>query len=83
MPADTKIKLTQKRLLAILIVIFAAIMYGQYAIINQLNAKLEEKQRQVSGLQSYNQTLQHKMLKMMNGGGSNEFYRQNSARSDS
>ena len=72
----TKIKLTQNQLLAIVIFIFAAAMYTQYAVINKLNADLAEKQRQVSGLKSYNQSLQHKMRRMINTGGAQEFYRQ-------
>jgi len=77
MSVKTTVKLTQNQLLGIVIFIFATAMYAQYTVISKLNADLAEKQRQVSGLKSYNQNLQHKMRGMVNTENAAQFYSQN------
>lgn len=76
------IKLTKTRLAAIIATIFAIASIAQYNYITELNAELNVKQKQLSGLKTYNHTLQKKMRRMSEQGTQKGFYAQSFEHTD-
>lgn len=76
------IKLTKTRLAAIIATIFAFASIAQYNYITELNAELSAKQKQLSGLKTYNHTLQKKMRRMSEQGSKSGFYAQSFEHTD-
>ena len=76
------IKLTKTRLAAIIATLFAVASIAQYNYITELNAELDAKQKQLSGLKTYNHNLQKKMRRMSEQGAKQGFYTQSFEHTD-